>query len=60
MKAFASELIKRDPSSDNPYLDLLDLDNENERPRYVTQEETLGGGTGGDPGKDCWRRGGFR
>ena len=46
MKTFASELIKRDPSSNNLY---LDLDNENERPRYVTQEETLGGGTGGDP-----------
>lgn len=59
MKTFASELIKRDPSSDNPYLDLLDLNNENERPCYVTQEETLGGGTGGIR-KDCWRRGGFR
>ncbi len=49
MKTFASELTKRDPSSNNLYLDLLDLDNKNERPRYITQEETLGGGTGGGP-----------
>lgn len=49
MKTFASELIKRDPASNDLHLNLLDLDNENERPRYVTQEEMLGGGTGGDP-----------
>lgn len=30
MKTFASELTKRDPSSNNLYLDLLDLDNKNE------------------------------
>ena len=64
MKAFSASVARRDPSSNNVYIDLLDLDNEPLLEYHALHREIIERHKGGRPQPSLHRRGaavrGFR
>lgn len=64
MKAFSASVARKDPSSNNVYIDLLDLDNEPLLEYHAQHHEIIGAAQRGRPQPPLHRRGaavrGFR